>query len=143
MEEFVTDDTHKAVWVIHIPKHAPRQPVIAHGKAWQRVGDSLVPMTEARRRAILDEMDGFTDWSAVVIDGATLADLDAQAIARSRAEYSKRNPSRAADMELWDDITFLNKAKLTIKGGITRTALLLLGSEESEHLLAPAEWVIC
>lgn len=37
----------------------------------------------------------------------------------------------------WDDTTFLNKAKLTIQGKITRTALILLGKEESEHFLSP------
>ena len=31
--EFVTDETHKTVWVIHIPKHLPRRPVLAHKKA--------------------------------------------------------------------------------------------------------------
>jgi ATP-dependent DNA helicase RecG len=33
----------------------------------------------------------------------------------------------------------LNKAKLTIKGKLTRTALLLLGKDEAEHLLLPAD----
>lgn len=36
IEEFITDDTQKKVWVIHIPKHFPRLPVYAykrHGSA--------------------------------------------------------------------------------------------------------------
>lgn len=41
-------------------------------------------------------------------------------------------------MDNWDDVIFLNKAKLTIKGKLTRTALLLLGKDEAEHLLLPA-----
>ena len=44
IEEYVTEDTHKTVWIIHIPKHLPRRPVYAHKKAWQRVKDSLVQM---------------------------------------------------------------------------------------------------
>jgi ATP-dependent DNA helicase RecG len=36
-------------------------------------------------------------------------------------------------------MTFLNKAKLTIRGKFTRTALLLLGKDESEHFLSPAD----
>ena len=40
----------------------------------------------------------------------------------------------------------MNKAKLTIKGKITRTAIILLGKEESEHFINPAEakirWVL-
>ena len=34
IEEFITDDTNKRVWIIHIPKHLPRRPVLAHKKAW-------------------------------------------------------------------------------------------------------------
>ena len=45
-----------------------------------------------------------------------------------------------------DTITFLNKAKITINGKITNTAILLLGKPESEHYLAPAiariTWVL-
>lgn len=45
IEEFVTDDTNKKVWVVHIPKHRPKLPVYAHNKAWQRIEDSLVELT--------------------------------------------------------------------------------------------------
>lgn len=38
----------------------------------------------------------------------------------------------------WDDTTFLNKAKLAIRGAVTNTALLLLGHPESSTLMAPA-----
>lgn len=38
----------------------------------------------------------------------------------------------------WDDTTFLNKAKLTIRGAVTNAALLLLGHPESSTLMAPA-----
>jgi ATP-dependent DNA helicase RecG len=40
-------------------------------------------------------------------------------------------------MDTWDDITFLNKAKLTIEGRLTRTAILLLGKPESDHFISP------
>lgn len=32
VEEFITDDTNKVVWIVNIPKHYPRRPVIAHKK---------------------------------------------------------------------------------------------------------------
>ena len=41
----MTDDTKNRVWIIHIPKHLPRRPVLAHKKAWQRIEDSLVELT--------------------------------------------------------------------------------------------------
>ena len=52
IEEYVTDDTKKVVWVIHIPKHLPKHPVYAHDKAWQRIEDSLVELTQERLNAI-------------------------------------------------------------------------------------------
>ena len=55
IEEYVTDDTQKVVWVIHVPKHLPKRPVYAHDKAWQRIEDSLVELTQERLNAILDE----------------------------------------------------------------------------------------
>ena len=33
VEEFITSDTKKTVWVIHVPRHMKRQPVYAHNKA--------------------------------------------------------------------------------------------------------------
>ena len=55
IEEFVTEDSGKRVWIIHIPKHLPRRPVLAHKKAWQRIEDSLVEMTNERMSGILEE----------------------------------------------------------------------------------------
>ena len=137
IEEYVTDDTGKTVWVIKIPKHSLRLPVYVHGKAWQRYGDSLDEMDATRKDAILDEISTIPDWSAEIIADASLDDLDPEAILKARKEYVKRNPTRAEDEKDWDTITFLNKAKLTRAGKITRTALILLGKEESEHLLSP------
>ncbi len=43
-------------------------------------------------------------------------------------------------------ITFLNKAKITVRGKITNTAIVLLGKEESEYLISPAvakiKWIL-
>ncbi|MGC4057084.1 MAG: putative DNA binding domain-containing protein [Chitinophagaceae bacterium] len=135
IEEVKSDDTNKTVWIIHIPKHQFRLPVIAHKKRWQRIGDSLVEMQQSRLDAILNEVKSSEDWTAVVVSGASFSDLDPIAIEKARKEYVKRNPKYADEIDSWDDSKFLDKAKLTIKGGITRTALILLGKEESEHFL--------
>ncbi len=51
-----------------------------------------------------------------------------------------------AEYPNWDDMTFLNKAKVCINGKITRTAILLLGKPESEHFLSPTtskiSWIL-
>ncbi len=70
---------------------------------------------------------------------ASIEDLDTIAIAVARANFKSKFPDKAAEVDQWDDITFLNKAKITIKGKITRTAIILLGKEESEHFINPAE----
>ncbi len=135
VEEIKTSDTNKIVWIFHIPKHQFRLPVYAHKKTWQRIDDNLIEMTRSRLDAILSEVKHNEDWSASLVVGASLEDLDADAIAKARIEFKKRNPKYAYDVDNWDDVKFLDKAKLTIKGAITRTALLLLGKDEAEHFL--------
>lgn len=135
IQEFRTEDTHKTVWVINIPKHPYRLPVYAHKKAWQRIHDNLVEMTPSRLNAILTEVKPTDDWTAQIVTEATVDDLDPAAIAKARIEFVKRNPKYADEVAQWNDAKFLDKAKLTIKGKITRAALILLGKEEAEHYL--------
>jgi len=136
--EYITEDTHKTVWIIDIPKHQPRLPVYAHKKLWQRVGNSLVEMRKERLNAILDEVTLLNDWSAGIINDASIADLDETAMQKARKEFIIRNPKYESEIENWDNPTFLNKAKLTLKGKITNTAMILLGKDESEHYINPA-----
>ena len=139
IEEFVTDDTNKRVWIIHIPKHLPRRPVLAHKKAWQRIEDSLVEMTSERMSVILEEPIYTTkDWSAEIVADATIDDLDEVAIAKARMMFKKvhsRIPSE--EVNAWNVQTFLSKCGLTRNGGITRAAIILLGKYESAFKLRP------
>lgn len=141
IDELKAENTGEIVWIVTIPKHKPRLPVYAHNKAWQRIGDSLIEMTDDRLQTILSELVITDDWSVAVVDGATIDDLDPEAIEKARKEYVKRNPFRKAEISAWDDAKFLDKAKITVNGKITRAALVLLGKEESEHLLSP--YVAC
>lgn len=135
VEEFVTDDTGKVVWIIHIPKHYPRRPVYVHKKAWQRIEDSLVEMRSERLEMILQEPLHGSDWSAEIIPEATLDWLDEDAIAKAREGYIQVHPDWAETITNWSDSVFLDKARITINGQITRTALLLLGKEEVQPQL--------
>lgn len=140
IDEFITDNTNRKVWVIHIPKHLPKRPVFAHNKAWQRIEDSLVEMTTERMSAILDEpMFSETDWSAQIVSDATIEDLDEVAIAKARMMFKKvhsRIPE--AEVNAWTVETFLNKCGIMKNGGITRAAIILLGKYESAFKLRPA-----
>lgn len=147
IQEFITSDTGKVVWIFHIPKHLPRRPVAAHERNWQRVEDSLVEMRKERYDAILKEsLLTSDDWSAHVVSEATIEDLDEKAILKAREEYKKKNTKKVEECDTWDNVTFLNKAKVTIQGKITNAALLLLGKEESVHFLNPAiakiSWIL-
>jgi len=135
VEEFKTSDTNKTIWIFKIPKHLFRLPVYAHKKTWQRIDDNLVAMTKSRLDAILTEIKINEDWSKEIIDEASIDDLDSEAIKKAKIEFIKRNPKYSDEIGKWSDVDFLNKAKITIKGKITRTALILLGKEESEHYL--------
>lgn len=140
IEEFITDDTNRTVWVIHIPKHLPKRPVFAHNKAWQRIEDSLVEMTTERMSAILDEpIFSETDWSAQIVSDATIDDLNEVAIAKARMMFKKvhsRIPE--AEVNAWTVETFLSKCGIMKNGGITRAAIILLGKYESAFKLRPA-----
>ena len=140
IEEFITDDTNKKVWIIHIPKHLPKRPVFAHNKAWQRIEDSLVEMTSERMAAILDEpIFSDTDWSAQIVPDATIDDLDEVAIAKARKMFKKvHNRIPEAEVNAWSVETFLSKCGIMKNGGITRAAIILLGKYESAFKLRPA-----
>lgn len=140
IEEFVTDDTQKRVWIIHIPKHLPRRPVLAHKKAWQRIEDSLVEMTGERLAAILEEpIYNAKDWSAEIVHDATIDDLDEVAIAKARQMFKKvHSRIPATEVNDWSVQTFLSKCGLSRNGGITRATIILLGKYESAFKLRPA-----
>ena len=135
VEEFKTSDTNKTIWIFKIPKHLFRLPVYAHKKTWQRIDDNLVAMTKSRLDAILTEIKINEDWSKEIIYEASIDDLDTEAIKKAKIEFIKRNPKYSDEIGKWSNVDFLNKAKITIKGKITRTALILLGKEEAEHYL--------
>jgi len=86
------------------------------------------------------------DWSAQICEEASIEDLSDEAIEKARELYAQKNVKLVDEIPIWDDETFLNKAKLTIRGKITNTAILLLGKSESEHFLTPAiakiSWIL-
>lgn len=138
IKEHTTSDTNKIVWIVKVPKHPFRQPVYAHKKAWQRIGDSLVEITRERLNAILNESQHKEDWSKIIIENATINDLDEEAISKAKIVFVKRNPKYSEEIKSWDNAKFLNKAVLTIRGKITRACFILLGKQEEEHFLDSA-----
>lgn len=121
------------------------RPVKFYGTAYVRVGTSLTELAKhpEKEREIWARR---IDWSAQICEGASLSDLDSEAILKAREQFKIKHPSQAARVDEWDDSTFLNKAKLTIRGAITRAAIMLVGKPESASLLSPAvakiSWIL-
>lgn len=119
---------------------APRGiPIAFEGHYYGRDNESLVPLNLEEIERIRAQATR-EDWSAVIIPDATIDDLDPDAIDLAKKNYKNKFPQFAEDVEHnWDTPKFLDKAKVTIKGKITRTALILLGKDESEHFLNPSD----
>lgn len=126
------------VLMFQIPAAPRGLPINFEGHYYGRNGEELCPLNLEELERIRRQMPE-VDWSAAIIADATLDDLDPQAIQLARTNYQLKFPVQATEVDNWDDLTFLNKAKLCIKGKITRTAIILLGKAESEHLISPAE----
>jgi ATP-dependent DNA helicase RecG len=80
------------------------------------------------------------DWSSKIIENANIDDLDENAIAKAREKFKEKKEGTVLfnHIDSWNNKTFLDKAKITIGGKITNTAIILLGKEESAHYLLPA-----
>ena len=126
------------VVMFQIPAAPKGIPTAFDGHYYARDGEELVPLNIEKIERIRAQATK-EDWSAAIVPAATLEDLDEDAIALARKNFKNKFPDKADEVDLWDNITFLNKAKVTSKGKITRTALILLGKDESEHLLNPAD----
>ena len=132
IEEFLFEGKLRIV-VFVIPA-AVKEPTCYMNKPYIRIDShvtELTPYTDWMREIYMTDID----WSAQVIEDATFDSLDPQAIKEARRGYKQRFPEHAEESETWSDEVFLNRAKLTLDGQITRTTLLLVGKEESAHYL--------
>lgn len=135
----------KRVVMFQIPAAPAGIPVSYKGHYYGRDGESLTALHINELEAIRIQSRQW-DWSAQIVKDATIEDLDPRAIALARSLYTNKNKHKAIEIAEWDDVTFLNKAKITIKGKITNAAIVLLGKEESESLISPAvakiRWIL-
>jgi ATP-dependent DNA helicase RecG len=133
------------VLMFQIPPALRGLPTAWKGHYYGREGESLGPLNlneieQIRRQGILE------DWSVRICEGASLSDLDSAAVEFARRQYSEKHPKQTEEVYRWDNVTFLNKAKVCIGGKITNAAMVLLGKEECEPLFSPAiariTWVV-
>lgn len=123
------------VLFFEIPPAHINSPTSYNGAFYGRNGESVSPLSTLELNKLLNQH--FNDWSKEIIEELTINDLDVEALRVARSNYKAKNPRIIDEIETWTDIEFLNKAKITIKGKITKTTVLLLGKSESAINLSP------
>jgi len=137
----VTMETGERAVLFTVPA-ALNNPVTFQNVAYIRVGSYTKKLSDYPEEQAKIWRKQATDWSAAICERATISDLAPEALARARELFTIKNPKLSDSIPTWDDVTFLNKAKLSIQGKLTRTAILLLGKPESDHFLSPANATI-
>ena len=123
------------VLMFTIPAAAVGIPTEWKNKSWARNGSSLVPLQQAKIDIIRSEER--MDWSKIIVEGATIDNLDKEAITLARKKYKDKmnRPHISEEIDSYNDIEFLTKLRLIRDGKITRTAMILLGNGEYDYLL--------
>lgn len=133
------------VVLFEIPTAPKGIPINWKGHYYGRDGEELNALNLEEVERIREQARN-EDWSAVIIEAATVDDLSPEAILKARESFKRKNSHLIEEINDWNDITFLNKAKVCIKGKITRTAVLLLGKSEAEHFINPStakiSWIL-
>ena len=134
---FEIDGNHVVVLEIEA---AYRQPVTFRGCAYVRIGSALTELTKEPKIAESIYRTIGHDWTAELVRGVGLDALDPEALSYAKKEFALKHKGERCieDMAEWDDVTFLNKARLAIDGELTRACILLLGKAEKSHLVRPA-----
>lgn len=146
IEIYETEKEKKRVILFEIPPAPKGIPIAWQGHYYARDNEDLVPLSieKIERIRLQSKLE---DWSSKICEGATIEDLDTTAIQKAKEGFVRKNPKvEEKEIKNWSNEVFLNKAKITINGRITRTAIVLLGKTESEHFINPASakisWIL-
>lgn len=124
----------KRVIMFQVPA-ASGTPINWKGFPYGRNGESIAPLTSNKIEQI--KATANYDWSRQVIEGATIDNLDRDAIRVAREQFKSKykGKSIANEVDNLSDIDFLNKVKLTLNNKITMACMLLLGKNEDDYLM--------
>ena len=124
----------KRVILFQIPPAIPGIPTTWDDMAYSRAHESVCPLPMNKLDAIRRQI-GF-DWSKTIVEEASMADLDREAIRRARELFIQHEVHRGKDQSYFEKLSdeqLLNKAGILLGGKVTRTALLLLGDEYAKN----------
>ncbi len=124
------------VLLLQIPRAPAGIPTSWKGHYYGRDGESLGPLSMQELELIRGQVAD-VDWSAEPCAGAALDDLDETAVELARQKFAGKHANLGEEVTRWSPAQFLDKAKLTRGGKLTRAAILLLGKPESAHHVSP------
>ena len=138
----VVDGGCKRVLMFKIPAAVAGMPTEWKTRCYARSGESLIPLQQYKIDAIRNQER--RDWSKLILSGATIENLDRDAIAFVREKYKERRnqPHITEEVNSLSDEEFLTKIKLMRNGKVTNAAMLLLGNAEFDYLFANAPTIM-
>lgn len=121
-----------------IPAAPQGMPVPWQRHYYARAGENVIGLGIEKIEKIRSQ-NRSVDWSAQVVDGATVADLDPEALKLARRQFADKHVNVAVeDVSSWSDESFLERLRLGRHGKLTRAALLLLGKADAvADILSP------
>ena len=127
------DDAGKRVLVVEVPSRPLGKTLKFEGVPLMRTGESLRNMSDEELFAILSEQE--PDFSARLCTGATIDELNSEAITRLKSAYAikQENPQFLT----LSNAQALSDLGLMVGNGITYAALILLGTTEALDKFLP------
>ena len=111
------------VIMFQIPAAPQGIPVAFEGFYYGRASESLVALNIEKIERIRNQVL-YRDWSRNIVPDATIKHLDKEAILKAREHFKIKNPSLLKETDNWTDAEFLDKARITLDGKITNTAIV-------------------
>ena len=126
-------DEDKRVLVIEIPSRPSGQVFKFEDVALMRVGEELLPMSDAYYLQILQEQE--PDFSEHICNEADISDLDSVAIEIMKQKYAKKQNNR--QFLTLSNSQILNDLALIVGNKVTNAAIILLGKENVIRKIMP------
>lgn len=126
------------VLIFTVPSRPVGVPIQVDGIYWNRKTDSLVPMPEKRLREIFNEAGH--DFSADFCHGATIDDLEPEAVENFRKRWIEKSGNKALERLDWKQL--LHDAEAVTDQNVTYAALVLFGKKQALRRHLPQSEVI-
>jgi len=138
VEFYIEESNGKRVLVFVVASRPVGLFVQADNKAWWREGDSLVPMPPEVMRGIFAETGH--DFSNDICSGATIKDLDINAIERFRSKWmEKSGNARIKNLSVRQLLTDI---EAMVDGEITYASLILFGTRSALGRFLPQSEIV-